>query len=118
VNDTDALGELRDQLRGFAEERDWRQFHAPKNLASALSVEAAELLEHFQWLGEEASRCLTAKQLAPVREEIADVLIYLIRLADELGIDLAQAARDKIEINARKYPVEKSRGSIRKYTDL
>ncbi|MCX7056591.1 MAG: nucleotide pyrophosphohydrolase [Proteobacteria bacterium] len=118
MNDTDALGELRDQLRGFAEERDWRQFHAPKNLASALSVEAAELLEHFQWLGEGASRCLTAKQLAPVREEIADVLIYLIRLADELGIDLAQAARDKIEINARKYPVEKSRGSIRKYTDL
>jgi NTP pyrophosphatase (non-canonical NTP hydrolase) len=118
VKDTDALGELREQLRRFADDRDWRQFHAPKNLARALSVEAAELLEHFQWLGEDASRRLTAEQLGPVREELADVLIYLIRLADELGVDLADAARDKIEINARKYPVEKARGSIRKYTDL
>lgn len=118
MSDADAFAELRDRLRAFADERDWRQFHAPKNLAAALSVEAAELLEHFQWLGEDASRHLTPEQLAPVREELADVLIYLVRLADELGIDLASAARDKIQLNARKYPVEKSRGSIRKYTDL
>ena len=114
MTEPDALEELRVQLRQFAAERDWQQFHAPKNLAIALSVEAAELLEHFQWLSEQASRRLSAAELEPVREELADVLIYLIRLADELGIDLAAAARDKIGIKARKYPVETSRGSSRK----
>lgn len=118
MNQTDVLAELRERLRRFADERDWRQFHAPKNLASALSVEVGELLEHFQWLSEDASRRLTPERLGPVREELADVLIYLVRLADELDVDLAQAVRDKIEINARKYPVDKARGSIRKYTEL
>jgi dCTP diphosphatase len=114
----DPLVELRDRLRRFAAERDWQPFHAPKNLAMALSVEAAELLEHFQWLTEEASRRLPADDLAKVRAELADVLLYLVRLADELGVDLAAAAHDKIDINARKYPVDKARGTSRKSTDL
>ena len=114
----DSLSELRDRLRHFAAERDWDQFHSPKNLAMALSVEVAELVEHFQWLGEDASRSLPADKLHQVGEEAADVLVYLIRFADKLGIDLAAAARAKIAANALKYPVEKSRGSIRKYTEL
>jgi dCTP diphosphatase len=114
----DALTELRDRLRRFADERDWRQFHAPKNLAIALSVEAAELLEHFQWLSEDASRELPPADLAKVREELADVLLYLVRLADELGVDLAAAARDKIKRNAEKYPAAKARGTSRKSTEL
>jgi dCTP diphosphatase len=114
----DALAGLRDRLRLFAAERDWQQFHAPKNLAIALSVEAAELLEHFQWLPEDASRRLAAEDVAKVREELADVLLYLVRLADELGIDLATAASDKIDLNARKYPIEKARGKSRKSSDL
>ena len=114
----DALGDLRDRLRQFAADRDWQQFHAPKNLAIALSVEAAELLEQFQWLSEEASRRLPPTELGRVREELADVLLYLVRLADELGVDLAAAAHDKIELNARKYPVDKARGTSRKSTDL
>jgi NTP pyrophosphatase (non-canonical NTP hydrolase) len=114
----DPLIELRDRLRLFAAEREWDQFHSPKNLAMALSVEVAELVEHFQWLGEDASRSLSADKLQKVREEAADVLVYLIRLADKLGLDLAAAARDKIAANALKYPVEKARGSIRKYTEL
>ena len=118
MNGVDALAELRERLRQFAAARDWQQFHAPKNLAMALSVEAAELMEHFQWLSEEASRHLSADDLARVREELADVLLYLVRLADELGVNLAAAARDKIELNERKYPVDKARGSSRKSTDL
>jgi len=118
MSGSDALLELRDRLRRFAAERDWQQFHAPKNLAMALSVEAGELLEHFQWLSEDASRRLPAGDLAKVREELADVLLYLVRLADELGVDLAVAARDKIELNARKYPVDRARGTSRKSTDF
>ncbi len=114
----DPLILLRDELRRFAADRDWDQFHSPKNLASALSVEAAELLEPFQWLTEEQSRYLTAEQSAAVREEMADVLLYLIRLADKLQVDLAEAAREKIVRNSAKYPVEKARGSSKKYTDL
>ncbi len=114
----DPLLNLRDQLRQFARERDWDQFHAPKNLAIALSVESAELLEHFQWLGEDASKNLTPEQLVLVGEEMADVLLYLIRLADKLDIDLIRAARRKIELNAAKYPAEKARGSNKKYTSL
>jgi dCTP diphosphatase len=109
---------LRDELRRFAAERDWDQFHSPKNLASALSVEAAELLEPFQWLTEDQSRSLPPPKLEAVRKELADVLIYLVRLADKLDIDLLVAARDKIAENATKYPVDKARGSTRKYTDL
>ncbi len=113
-----SLTALRDDLRRFAKQRDWDQFHAPKNLAMALSVEAAELLEHFQWLSESQSKRLSARQLARVREEIADVLLYLVRLSDQLGVDLIEAAADKMKRNARKYPVRKARGTSRKYTDL
>src|SRR5262245_27929746 len=109
------LSHLRDLLRQFAAERDWDQFHSPKNLASALAVEAAELLERFQWLTEDESRKLPPAELAKVREEMADVLNYLVRLADKLDVNLLDAAREKIKVNAVKYPVEKSRGSARKY---
>ena len=112
------LENLRDQLRRFAAERDWDQFHSPKNLASALVVEAAELLERFQWLTEEQSRALSADDKQKVTEEIADVFVYLIRLADKLDVDLFEAAREKIARNAEKYPVDKARGSAKKYTDL
>jgi NTP pyrophosphatase (non-canonical NTP hydrolase) len=111
------LAQLRDALRQFAAERDWDQFHSPKNLATALTVEAAELLEHFQWLKDGSALEMPREKLAQVREELADVLLYLIRLADKLEVDLVAAARDKLEVNARKYPVEKARGSSRKYTD-
>jgi dCTP diphosphatase len=112
------LSQLRDTLREFAAERDWDQFHSPKNLASALSVEASELLECFQWLTEQQSRELSPEQLAHVREEMADVLNYLVRLADKLDVNLMDAAREKIAKNALKYPVEKSRGSMKKYSEL
>ena len=112
------LTELRAALRRFAAERDWDQFHTPKNLATALAVEAAELLEHFQWLKEGTRPELTVEGLAEVREEMADVLLYLVRLADRLEVDLLSAARDKLELNAQKYPVDKARGSSRKYTEL
>jgi dCTP diphosphatase len=113
-----SLDTLRDLLRRFAAERDWDQFHSPKNLAIALSVEAAELLEHFQWMPETQSAALAGDVKARIREEVADVLIYLIRLADKLEIDLLAAASDKIQLNAEKYPVEKARGSSKKYTEL
>jgi len=109
---------LRDQLRSFAAERDWDQFHSPKNLASALSVEAAELLEPFQWLTEEQSRQLTPEVMEQVRTEVADVLLYLIRLSDKLKIDLIAAANEKMILNAQMYPVEKAFGTSKKYTDL
>ena len=112
------LPELRDALRLFAADRDWDQFHSPKNLAAALSVEAAELLEPFQWLTDEQSRNLTPAQRAQVEAEMADVLLYLVRLADKLDVDLLRAARDKMRRNGEKYPVDKARGSSRKYTDL
>jgi NTP pyrophosphatase (non-canonical NTP hydrolase) len=113
-----SLTELRDRLRQFAALRDWEQFHSPKNLAIALSVEASELLEHFQWLTEAESTSLDDVQRARVREELADVLLYLVRLADRLDVDLLAAAHDKIALNARKYPADKARGNSRKYTDL
>ena len=117
ATDPSGLTQLRDALRQFAAERDWDQFHSPKNLASALAVEAAELLERFQWLTEDQSRNLSPAELSKVREEMADVLNYLVRLADKLDVDLVAAARDKIELNAIKYPVETARGSARKYSD-
>lgn len=113
-----SLESLAKELRIFAAERDWDQFHSPKNLAMALSVETAELLEHFQWLTEEQSLSLPSKKLEQVREEIGDVLIYLTRLADKLGIDILNAALMKLEINRNKYPVNKAKGSAEKYTDL
>jgi dCTP diphosphatase len=113
----DSLLVLRDELRRFAAARDWDQFHSPKNLAMALSVEAAELMEHFQWVNESDSASLLPEQTAEISKELADVLLYLIRLADKLNVDLAVAATAKIEINATKYPVEKARGSSKKYSD-
>ena len=112
------LVELRDSLRVFAVERDWDQFHSPKNLASALTVEAAELLEHFQWLTEEQSRALPEELRARVAEEIADVLLYLVRLADQANVDLISVARAKMASNAAKYPVDKARGTAKKYTEF
>jgi NTP pyrophosphatase (non-canonical NTP hydrolase) len=98
------LTALRDALRAFCAARDWRQYHTPKNLAMAMIVEAAELVEHFQWLTPEQSLDLPADKLAEVRDEVADTLIYLVELADVLGIDPLAAARDKIAKNAVKYP--------------
>lgn len=106
------------QLRRFAKERDWDQFHSPKNLAAALSVEAGEVMEHFQWLTETQSRKLSAQKRAQIALELADVLLYLLRLSDKLDIDLLEAASHKITINAKKYPADRARGSARKYTEL
>jgi dCTP diphosphatase len=112
----DTLLALRDELRAFVAARDWDQFHAPKNLVMALMVEAAELAEHFQWLTGEASGRLGRKAKAEVMDELADVLIYLVRLADKLGVDLADATRRKMAKNRAKYPAARARGSARKYT--
>lgn len=114
---TDTLRDLATRLDRFAQERDWSQFHAPKNLACALVVEAGELLEHFQWVTEADSRTLSEGKLAEVGAEIADVLLYLIQLSSALGIDPIAAANAKIEVNARKYPVSLSRGSSAKSTE-
>lgn len=113
-----SLDELRLRIREFAFARQWENFHTPKNLAMALIVEAAELVEPFQWLTPEQSNRLDPERHEQVRQEIADVLIYLTRLADMLDIDLLKAAADKIDINARKYPVEQARGNAAKYTEL
>jgi dCTP diphosphatase len=112
------LESLREQLRDFAAARDWDQFHSPKNLAMALSVEAGELLETFQWLTEEQSRSLAPEALAAASDEVADVLLYLIRLSDQLGIDPIAAADRKLLANAKKYPADKARGNSKKYTEI
>jgi len=112
------LESLREQLRAFAAARDWDQFHSPKNLAMALSAEAAELLEIFQWLTEEQSRSLAPEARAAASDEVADVLLYLVRLADKLGVDPIAAANRKLLANAAKYPVDKARGTSKKYTEL
>lgn len=111
------INTLQQQLRQFARERDWEQFHTPKNLAMALTIEAAELQEIFQWLTAEQSTRLDEQQRANAGEELADVLLYLCRLADVLGIDLAAAAQHKLRRNAEKYPADRVRGSSAKYTD-
>lgn len=111
------LHRLRQIVRDFAAERDWDQFHTPKNLASALSVEAAELLEIFQWLKTGEATELTPEQHEHSRQEMADVLLYLVRLADRLEVDLYQAALEKIEINRLKYPAEQVLGDARKYSE-
>ncbi len=110
-----SLEKLRDAIRDFARARDWEQFHTPKNLLMALSVELAELTEPFQWLTPDQSLALDETTRAEVAHEIADVLIYLTRLADVLSIDPLLAAFDKMQINAEKYPVEKSKGRNTKY---
>ncbi len=109
---------LKEQLREFAIERDWDKFHTPKNLASALSVEASEILEIFQWLSDEQSGSLDQSKRESVEHELADVFLYLIRLADKLDIDLIDAADRKLKINASKYPVHLAKGNAKKYTEL
>ncbi len=113
----DRLDALRERLRAFVRERDWERFHSPKNLAMAMIVEAAELVEHFQWLTEDQSKEIAPEKREQVAHEIADTFIYLLRMADVLGIDLIDAAQAKMDINARKYPAEKVRGSNAKYTE-
>ncbi len=112
------MQDLMKKLSMFAKERDWEQFHSPKNLSMALAVEAAEIMEHFQWLTEEQSRHLDQKTFEKVKEEIADTQIYLARLADQLGIDPITVANEKLIKNANKYPVEKAKGSAKKYTEF
>jgi dCTP diphosphatase len=109
--------ELTHRLRSFATERDWERFHSPKNLAMALTGEAGELAAEFQWLTEAQSQSLDPEQMGRVQEEAADVLLYLVRLADRLQFDLLEAAHRKIDLNAERYPVEKARGSAKKYTE-
>jgi NTP pyrophosphatase (non-canonical NTP hydrolase) len=114
----DTLESLRLQLARFAAERDWDQFHNPKNLAMALAGEAGELLEHFQWLTFEEAARLPRDARAAVALEAADVLLFLVRLCDKLDIDLAQACAKKLALNAKKYPVDKARGKATKYDKL
>jgi dCTP diphosphatase len=113
----ESLRALQQRLAAFAAAREWQPFHSPKNLAMALSVEAAELLEEFQWLTEEQSRNLDVPRRERVRLELADVFIYLLRIADTLNVDLMRAADDKIALNEQKYPVDRVRGDARKYTE-
>jgi len=112
------MDELIKKIRKFATDRDWEQFHSPKNLSMALAVEAAEILELFQWLTEEQSRNLDPKTLKKVKEEIGDVQIYLARLADQLGISPIDAALEKLIQNKKKYPKDKAKGIAKKYTEL
>jgi NTP pyrophosphatase (non-canonical NTP hydrolase) len=106
---------LRDLVRVFVDERDWDQFHTPKNLSAALAVEAAELLEHFQWLRDGRADELGPDKLAQVRHEMADVLVYLVRIADKLDVDLMAAVQEKMVLNRAKYPADLVRGDARKY---
>lgn len=115
---TDTLQHLSQQQREFAQDRDWEQFHSPKNLASALIVEAGELLEHFQWMTEAQSRSLSPEKLEEVGSEIADVLLYLVQLSNVMGIDPVQAAQAKILVNAQKYPADRAKGRSAKYDQL
>ena len=114
----DELETIKLHLREFAKERDWDQFHSPKNFSMALIVECAELVEHFQWLTDEQSKQLPEDTLDEVSLEIADIMIYLIRLADKLDVDLLKVVNRKIKLNAIKYPVEKSKGLATKYNKL
>ena len=111
------MEDLRTAIGEFISERDWEQFHSPKNLAMALSVEASEIVEHFQWLTEEESRNLSPEKLAEISEEIGDVMIYLTELADKLGVDPVEAAKAKVEINSKKYPTALVKGKASKYTE-
>ena len=112
------ITELIDKIRDFANARDWDQFHSPKNLSMALSAETGELLEIFQWLTEKESNNLPEDKFEAVKNEIGDILIYLLRIADKLGINPIQSADKKLMINEVKYPVEKSRGNAIKYTEF
>ena len=112
----DPVDDIKLRLRKFVAERDWQQFNTPKNLSMALIAEAGELVEHFQWLTDEQSKNLDNEQLKAVSHELADIFVYLIRLADELNIDLIKATNEKMLINRKKYPAEKVKGSANKYT--
>lgn len=114
----DSIPQLAQRLQAFADAREWAPFHSPKNLASALIVEAGELLEHFQWMTEAQSRQLSADKKQQVAHEMADVLLYLVQLSSVLGVDLMVAAREKMAINETRYPVEQARGSSRKHDEL
>lgn len=111
------LDQIRSQIRKFRDERDWMQFHNPKNLACSISIEANELLEHFQWCSPEESLAIARQKKTEISHEIADVGVYLIELADNLGIDLAKAIAEKMAHNEAKYPADKVRGSSKKYTE-
>jgi dCTP diphosphatase len=111
------MDSLIDQVKLFVKERDWDQFHSPKNLAIGLSIEASELLEIFLWLSEEESKKLPKNKINDLKEEIGDILIYLINLADKFNLDPIECARNKIEVNKKKYPIEIVRGSAKKYTE-
>jgi len=113
--DTARLDRLRDLVRQFVDERDWAQFHTPKNLAMAMSIEAAEVMEHFQWLP--TGRELAEDKRRAVGHELADVLVYLVRLADVLDIDLPAAVAEKMQLNREKYPADRVRGDARKYDE-
>lgn len=113
----DSLNELKQRLQQFVDERDWEQFHSPKNLAMAMIVEAAELVEHFQWNTEAESHELSDEKREQVGHELADTFVYLLRIAQVLDIDLIEATNNKITLNALKYPAEKARGKNNKYTD-
>ena len=112
------IKELTAEIKAFRDERDWKQFHSPKEMAIAISIEANELLEHFLWKTPEQVEKHVVVNNEAVREEIADVAIYILEMADNLGINLAAAVREKLAKNAMKYPVAKAKGSIRKYTEL
>jgi dCTP diphosphatase len=112
----DSLNQLRERVNSFVEERDWAQFHSPKNLAMAMIVEAGEVVEHFQWMTEVESRQLDTATREQVGHELADTFVYLLRIAEVCGINLIQATNKKIDINTKKYPIEKAKGSNAKYT--
>ena len=114
---TDSLQAIRSRIQAFVEERDWQQFHSPKNLAMAMIVEAAELVEHFQWMTEQESREVSAEKKEQIGQVLADTFVYMLRIADVLEIDLIDATNRKLDINAKKYPVEKARGRNDKYTE-
>ena len=114
---TSSIAQLQQQLREFAAARDWDQFHSPKNLSMALIAEAAELVEHFQWLTEAQSQALPENKRIEVEMELADIFVYLLRIADKLNVDLLDAANKKLKLNAEKYPADKVRGSAKKYTE-
>jgi dCTP diphosphatase len=116
MSDTE-FDRIKKQVRQFGIDRDWDQFHSPKNLSMALIVEVAEMVEHFQWLTEEQSVRLSQEKLDEIELELADIQIYLLSLAEKLQIDLLAAVDKKLALNSQKYPVEKARGSSKKYTE-
>jgi dCTP diphosphatase len=117
MDQQDSLENLRNRINSFVAERDWAQFHSPKNLAMAMIVEAAELVEQFQWDTPQESQQLTPEKRTAVSHELADTFVYLLRIAEVLEIDLIAATNKKIDLNAEKYPVEKAKGSNAKYTE-